>query len=147
MYIQLDTHTEAKLVGDQVISCLLLVLPTRPRFIFFLLFIPTSQPILCYSTFHSLEIEKVSGSQFVTGWSVLRIFFQPSTASVLGLAPFFISFSLPRSTEFNGKKSLFFCLSLTDVVCPCEQRNESLCSLHISSRPPHNWCGLTKDNE
>jgi len=34
MYLQIDTHTKAKWVGDQVISCLLLVLPTRPLFIF-----------------------------------------------------------------------------------------------------------------
>jgi len=38
MYIQIDTHTKAKWVGDQVISYLLLVLPTRPLFIFFLFY-------------------------------------------------------------------------------------------------------------
>ena len=39
----------------------------KTPFYFFLIFISTSQRILCYSTFHSLEIEKVSGPQFVTG--------------------------------------------------------------------------------
>ena len=108
MYIQIDTHTKAKWVGDQVISCLLLFCLQVP-FLFFLIFISTSQRLLCYSTFHSLEIEKVSGPQFVTGWSVVRIFLQLSTASVLGLAPSFVSFCVPRSSEFNGEMSLLFC--------------------------------------
>jgi len=140
-YVYTDRHTYRSKIGGRPSYFLFTSrFAYKTPFYFFLLFISTSQPILCYSTFHSLEIEKVSGPQFVTGWSVLRIFFQPSTASVLGLAPFFISPCLPRSSEFSGKKSMFFCLSLTDVVCPCEQRNESLCSLRISSRPPHSWC-------
>lgn len=50
-YIQIDTHTKAKWVGVQVISCLLLVLPTRPLFIFsyFYFHFPTYTVLLYFS--------------------------------------------------------------------------------------------------
>lgn len=121
-------HQKYKRVRDLVFSCLR-ILVTFSFFgleSLFLLLFSTSPLLLCYSTFHSLEIEKVSGSQFVTGWSVRRIVSQPSTTFTLpplGLSPCLMPPLIPspiaRSSNWNSRCQLItlcWVLLATDVT-------------------------------